>query len=162
MSEMNGKYVNEEKHKKWKKRLTIIGSAMLAVGVVVALWGIIKFVKGIIGIGNSASSDNPGELIKNSGMGNIFGILLLGVGVLIAFVGAVVLVSAFRREITSIGASAVAPVAKEVVDYATDKDGNEAEPSKKVSDENEKHCQGCGAKNAKTASFCIQCGKKFE
>ncbi len=149
MGEMKGKFANEEMYKRWKRRLIVIGSILLAVGVGFLIAGFIRL----------------SQVLKDLSNGGQFGAIgLIGIGGFSTIFSLSCFSAAFRREMTSYSAATVAPVAKDVADYASDEIIPNVTKSIQdaKSDEETKYCSECGAKNKKSANFCSKCGKKFE
>ena len=160
MGEMKGKFANEEMYKRWKRRLIVIGSILLVVGVMLAVVGIINISKMVKTIADAESSQ---QSITNGSKNGFWGVFLTALGGFCSIGGIACLVNAFRREIASFGAATVAPVAKDVADYASEEIvPNVAKSIKDAkSDEETKVCSECGAKNKETSNFCGKCGKKI-
>ena len=204
MGEMQGKFANEQMYKRWKTRLIIIGSILLVVGIGLAVYGIINFI-GAIGAGASSTSsstssattfeertsmmDSKFETSRNNmingAKSSFFGIFLMFFGGIGIMVGISLLTKAFKREMASYGVATVAPVAKDVADYASDeiiptvvksiKDAKETKTEEKQDESKETkieekqgereeviYCSKCGAKNDNLSNFCTKCGNKIK
>lgn len=129
MAEMNGKYLNEEKHQKTKKSIKTIGLVLLIVSAIMILIGIILLIVGIsnhMNIGSQTPTDPwdtsmPGTSSIFDGMGMIMGGgFLTFIGFSGVSIGIVLMVVAHRREIMAYTATSVLPVADEVINYGAD------------------------------------------
>lgn len=162
MTESKGRYVNEENHQNIKNKLRKVGIVLLVVGGCLALTGIVLL---IIGFANLV--DMLMVVFSVGGFSLVIGFALLGFGLQAFFV-------AHAREIASYGASSVAPVVGDTMNYVTDKVspsvndavGEMAETitsgiKKGKSSSRKIKCSKCGAENNARNKFCANCGEKL-
>lgn len=179
MTELNGKYVNEENHQRVKGKLSGAGKGLLIGGGICLAIGIIALIAGIVLTVTSMGSYNVNTLgFVLIPLGAIFlmpGIAMLSIGIKLK-------IAANAREIASYGASSVLPVASEAINYTADNiapavgkgisnlgkgvgeaageiAGGIAEGVRKA--KRDLVCPECGEKNINDAKFCASCGYKF-
>ena len=176
MAELNGKYVNEENHQKIKSKLKKVGIVLMIVGACLAVAGLVMLVIGFSSFGKSSLDDPQGMFTSASssmtmfivgGFGLAIGVGLFGYGVYATFF-------AHAREIASFGASSIAPVVGDTVNYMADSVspsvnnavGGMAEAitsgiTKGKRDSKKIVCAKCGAENNAKNKFCANCGEKL-
>lgn len=197
MAEMDGQYVNEGNHQKFKRKLNKIGLGFLIVGIAMLAVGITLFI-----IGLTRQSVPPADLLTPvesmtydmsntlTSMGYLIGggfLFVIGFG--LTFYGVYALFFAHARDIAAFGASSIAPVVNDTVNYVADNTapavnkaigglaenitsgivkGKQATSKKKVcskcqqtNDANAKFCDNCGEK-LQTENICPNCGEKLE
>ncbi len=159
MSEMNGKFANEAMYKRLKKRLIIIGSILLALGVIIMIVCIIAFASSLKDFEDPNSFPTKTMFAP---FGIVAGFGFIGVGIML-------LITAHKREIASFHVATVAPVTKDVSEYAADeiapsisKGVSKIAKDLKETKEEIKYCSECGEACKKNAKFCSKCGSKFE
>ncbi len=182
MEEMKEKYVNEEKHQKVKRKLNIIGLILLIIGLIMVGVGITLLILGIKNINSSNLLESPKEpkddLMNNAltSMGYfIGGGLLFVIGFGMVFYGIYAVFFAHARDIASFGASSIAPVVNDTVNYMADNTapavnkavGGLAESItsgivKGKQTANKTVCPKCQETNDANAKFCDNCGEKLE
>ena len=160
---MFGQFLNEEKYQKTKRSLKgITRIILLGLGIPMLIAGIVLLVVGFVGANENL---------------NIFlfvGIPLLGVGFMFCAISFFLLFFTHTRDILSFGASGIAPVAGETVNYLADKTSPAIEKTAEAitkgvvkgknsaaTKPNVKFCTNCGAENRKDAKFCYNCGEKL-
>ena len=127
MSELNGKYVNEETYKKGKKNLKAIGIILTIVGAILLVVGIILIIKGFntssISLGGTDFDQMTNQVNQmfNEGQSQV-GYMAGGgfcavIGLAMCVVGIRLILVAHAREIAAFGASTIAPVAGETAGY---------------------------------------------
>lgn len=165
MAEYQGKYVNEETHKKMKKIFNRIGIALIVLGSVMIVGGIALVV---IGIKKMTSPD----FFESGAFGGGYvpgGSFLIFFALAFISSGIVIVVRAHTRELASFAVSSVAPVAKDTIGYASQEIlpevgtaiGNVAKSFNKSKTESVT-CKKCGKLNKKTSKFCQNCGASLE
>lgn len=177
MAEMNGKYVNEEKHQQVKRKLNKVGVVLLCLGAVLSIVGIVLVIIGFTSFANSMGDMNGGfgnlGLFVAGGFLMTIGFGMFGYGVYAVFF-------AHARDIAAFGASTVAPVVGETANYLAEETSpaiekvvgavakgikakpEEANTNATTTPKAVKYCTNCGEKNSKTAKFCSSCGTKFD
>ncbi len=178
---MNGKYVNEQTHQKGKKffKKAALIAGLIALTLIIA--GIIVIVNGVNKPVPDMLQDGWFEAESDRNQAIFSGAALIGVALIPGVIAISMLVVAHQREILAFGASTVAPVAGETINYLADETSPAIEKvvgavssgvaegvvkAKSATGANQnnnvKYCQECGTKNPKSAKFCSNCGKKFE
>jgi hypothetical protein len=130
--------------------LRTLGFALLAVGLVVAVYGGTRFAHGI-------TSD---DMDDNSGL---VGILLMGGGGFLCIFGLAALNAGFLGAQARYAASETMPVVKDSAAYLTDGEGLLG-VGRTVDDRSAgtgPYCRGCGARNDADAKFCDGCGRSL-
>lgn len=175
MSELNGKYVNEENYQKNKKRIKKLGVVLLVLGAILSIIGAGLLIAGISKSFNMSANFNGDTHGFGSSTGLIIGgFLLIACGSSLLIYGVYATFFAHARDISSYVASSTLPVASDVVNYvATDIAppinkgiGNLAESISsgisrginKGKTSNARICPNCQTQNEVEDKFCKNCG----
>lgn len=135
--------MDNNNHEETKKKLKIIGSIILGVGITLSAIGLISFFSAF------GSGDFP----------KLFFLVFPGFPMI--GIGASMLSFAYKREIMRYSKNESVPVINEAIE--------EVGPSvkkvvsgEKTSDEKKKKCPNCGAKNSDKNKFCPECGAALD
>lgn len=181
MTELNGKYVNEETHQRGKKFFMTLGYVFLALAIVGFAVGIPLVVKGFA-LANTSMSDPNWSELSSKGSSLIFGgFALCGVfGMMCGGVSLSMFIMAHRRELMAFGASSALPVvgdgvkivSKDIAPDVGEAVKQIAKPvvesiSEPITDaistakgtKTASVCPNCKAEVKKTAKFCPDCGQ---
>lgn len=181
MTELNGKYVNEETHQRGKKFFMTLGYVFLALAIVGFAVGIPLVVKGFA-LANTSMSDPNWSELSSKGSSLIFGgFALCGVfGMMCGGVSLSMFIMAHRRELMAFGVSSALPVVGDGVkivskDIAPDVGETVKQIAKPVVEsisepitdaistakgtKTASVCPNCKAEVKKTAKFCPDCGQ---
>lgn len=181
MTELNGKYVNEETHQRGKKFFMTLGYVFLALAIVGFAVGIPLVVKGFA-LANTSMSDPNWSELSSKGSSLIFGgFALCGVfGMMCGGVSLSMFIMAHRRELMAFGVSSALPVvgdgvkivSKDIAPDVGDAVKQVAKPvvesiSEPITDaistakgtKTASVCPNCKAEVKKTAKFCPDCGQ---
>lgn len=148
--------INEENYQKGKNFIKKIRTALLCVGGLLAVAGLVLMIVGFT---------------TNFILG-VVGLACLGFGAMAMFAGAATLMFSHRREIVAFGASSMLPVVDEVID----KGAPIADKASKVvgkglgnvvggvkagwtGESSTVECTECHTENSKKNKFCKNCGK---
>lgn len=129
------KYLNEEQYQQNAKKLKGYGKIALIVGICMVVIGIILLILGFVGFGKTginAVSETIDTTQAAKGVLGGFGLFALGgflnaIGLFITGIGAIIIVTAHRREILAFTTQQVMPVAKEGINEMAPTIGNAAE-----------------------------------
>ncbi len=181
MTELNGKYVNEETHQRGKKFFMTLGYVFLALAIVGFAVGIPLVVKGFA-LANTSMSDPNWSELSSKGSSLIFGgFALCGVfGMMCGGVSLSMFIMAHRRELMAFGVSSALPVvgdgvkivSKDIAPDVGEAVKQIAKPvvesiSEPITDaistakgtKTASVCPNCKAEVKKTAKFCPDCGQ---
>lgn len=169
MSELDGKYVNEQNHKKMKNIFIYVGIALIVVAVILIIIGSLLISKGTKLLNTDMESSTWFEDSSSGGRFIVFGTFILGLALMLVVSSIVLFLKAHTRELASFKVSSVAPVATDAIKYAN----KELLPETKNTIEtiangiskaknNEKACPSCGKENKKSNKFCAYCGAEME
>ena len=181
MTELNGKYVNEETHQRGKKFFMTLGYVFLALAIVGFAVGIPLVVKGFA-LANTSMSDPNWSELSSKGSSLIFGgFALCGVfGMMCGGVSLSMFIMAHRRELMAFGVSSALPVvgdgvkivSKDIAPDVGEAVKQIAKPvvesiSEPITDaistakgtKTASVCPDCKAEVKKTAKFCPDCGQ---
>ena len=122
------RYLNEEQYQQNAGKLKRTGKTVLAAGICMFVLGAVFLFLGFTGFGKTAL--NPGQTAE--GIFGGFGLFALGgflgtFGLFVTGIGGMILLMAYRREITAFTAQQVIPVAKEGINEMAPTIGNAAE-----------------------------------
>ena len=165
MTELNGKYVNEETHQRGKKFFMTLGYVFLALAIVGFAVGIPLVVKGFA-LANTSMSDPNWSELSSKGSSLIFGgFALCGVfGMMCGGVSLSMFIMAHRRELMAFGVSSALPVVGDGVkivskDIAPDVGEAVKQIAKPVVESISEPITDAisTAKGTKTASVCPNC-----
>ncbi|MGN1200762.1 MAG: zinc ribbon domain-containing protein [Candidatus Caccovivens sp.] len=178
---MEGKYINDNSHKKGKKFFIRLGIVMIVVAIALIIGGAVLIAQGVQLDSSVGMGDDNWFDVSSKASGMIFGgSALLMFGFFIGVCSIVAFVSAYRREILAFQASTVAPVVKETAEFVADDlspsinktvgglaesisvgvaEGVAKAKSAKISSEYK--CAECGETNEKNSKFCSNCGAKL-
>lgn len=140
--------MNEQKHNETKKKLRIAGIILLVIGAICAITG---FADMFISV-------------SNAGMPSLFFLLFLGFPMI--FIGTVLLIFSFKKEIGTYIKNESVPVINEAADelkpavksvVSAVKEGLKGEETK--DEKGERVCPHCGKHNDDDHAFCAYCGK---
>lgn len=184
MSELNGKYVNEETHKKGKKFFITLGCVFFAFVIIGLAVGIPLIIKGFSLQNTDMSDPNWFELNSKGGFMLWAGFVLCGVfGLFFGGLSIIMFINAHRRELLAFTASSDLPVVSEGVkiiskDIAPDVGNAVKEIAKPViesvsepvanavsSSKGNKSaivCPNCNVEVKKNAKFCPECGQSLK
>ena len=112
-TQTNTSLLNEEKYRKAKNKLNMVGKCLLIIGGVSLLAGIICLFVGMSKIWAAPSPEFPAVMIV--------GIILMGFGSIGTGAGLILLLISHARAIGSFAAQTTLPLAKDVSEYAADK-----------------------------------------
>lgn len=181
MTELNGKYVNEETHQRGKKFFMTLGYVFLALAIVGFAVGIPLVVKGFA-LANTSMSDPNWSELSSKGSSLIFGgFALCGVfGMMCGGVSLSMFIMSHRRELMAFGVSSALPVvgdgvkivSKDIAPDVGEAVKQIAKPvvesiSEPITDaistakgtKTASVCPNCKAEVKKTAKFCPDCGQ---
>mgnify|MGYP002446542111 FL=1 len=181
MTELNGKYVNEETHQRGKKFFMTLGYVFLALAIVGFAVGIPLVIKGFA-LANTSMSDPNWSELSSKGSSLIFGgFALCGVfGMMCGGVSLSMFIMAHRRELMAFGVSSALPVvgdgvkivSKDIAPDVGEAVKQIAKPvvesiSEPITDaistakgtKTASVCPNCKAEVKKTAKFCPDCGQ---
>lgn len=181
MTELNGKYVNEETHQRGKKFFMTLGYVFLSLAIVGFAVGIPLVVKGFA-LANTSMSDPNWSELSSKGSSLIFGgFALCGVfGMMCGGVSLSMFIMAHRRELMAFGVSSALPVvgdgvkivSKDIAPDVGEAVKQIAKPvvesiSEPITDaisaakgtKTASVCPNCKAEVKKTAKFCPDCGQ---
>lgn len=165
MTELDGKYLNEQKHQDFKAKLKKIGIILMIVGACLAVVGIALLISGFVSFSKPIYDNDPNSFYASGtsvamfvcgGFLLMFGLPCLGYGVYATFF-------ANAREIASYEATAVTPVIGETINYVKENTQPSVEntESKAVEEKKVVKCLKCGAENDVENKFCENCGTKL-
>ena len=184
MTELNGKYVNEETHQRGKKFFMTLGYVFLALAIVGFAVGIPLVVKGFA-LENTSMDDPNWFALSSKGSSLIFGgFALCGVfGLMCGGASHSMFITAHRRELMAFGVSSTLPVvgdgvkivskdiapdvgeavkqiAKPVVESISEPIADAISTAKGT--KTPSVCPNCKAEVKKTAKFCPDCGQALK
>lgn len=169
MSELDGKYVNEQNHKKMKNIFIYVGIALVVVAIALVVCGILLILKGNKLTNTDMESPTWFEDSSSGGRFIVFGTFILGLALMSIVASIALFIKAHTRELASFRVSSVAPVVTDAIKYAN----KELLPETKNTIEtiakgvskakdNENACPSCGKGNKKSNKFCAYCGAEME
>ena len=122
------RYLDEEKYQQSVKKLKKAGKIVLIIGICMLVIGLILLILGFVGFGKAgfdmASQPDMDPDAAAQGILGGFGLFAAGgildtTGLFVTGIGAILLITAHRREIAAFAAEQVMPVAKETIEEIT-------------------------------------------
>lgn len=135
--------MDNNNHEETKKKLKIIGSIILGVGITLSAIGLISFF-------SAFGSDNFPKLF-----------FLVFPGFPMIGIGASMLSFAYKREIMRYSKNESVPVINEAIEEVSPT-VKKVVSGEKTSDEKTKKCPNCGAENPDKNKFCPECGATLD